>query len=133
MGNSLGRTIQQGEVVVIKDKILALHAITRLKGDLRFVCNGGFGMSHVTVGTALMGHWLAEPPEVDGKFDYSRHFRMEGFDIDRDETLRFQLDPDKWLEGLERRYEKMFQRKQTIEVKRFKKKLPQKPSGKAKY
>lgn len=79
--NTLNRTIEKGEIVVVnkswmKDEFKALEK--RL-----FVCNGsGFGTISGTAGTAIYGEWLH-----DGSQD-----RIEGHEIDKDETLKYQSE-----------------------------------------
>ena len=79
MANSLGRDIEQGEVVVIRANKF------RNKGmpaeERAFICSGqGFGMYDDTNGTALFGEW----------YDGSGEGRVAGVWIAKRETAQFQ-------------------------------------------
>lgn len=77
--NTLNRTIEKGEVVVVK-KSWMKDEFKALEKRL-FVCSGsGFGTRSFTSGTAVFGHWLH-----DGDKD-----RIEGTEISSKETLEYQ-------------------------------------------
>lgn len=77
MANALGRDIKEGEVVVMSSRYY--------QGDLNarlFRCTVGFGMRSFTSGGAIGGEWL----------DGTGKDRVEGYQIDKAETLAWQAD-----------------------------------------
>ena len=77
--NSLGRTIEKGELVVVAKDVFTKKLPVR---ERVFVCDGtGFGCSPGTVGTAVFGRWL----------DGSGKDRICGSAIDAGETNRLRM------------------------------------------
>jgi hypothetical protein len=77
--NALNRTIEKGEIVVVKRSWMK-DEFKSLDKRL-FKCNGsGFGTIAGTAGTAIFGEWLH-----DNSSD-----RIEGTEISREETLEYQ-------------------------------------------
>lgn len=71
MANALGKTIKPGSVVRVAEKYFNKPLPPMEKRY--FVANGGFGMSHITGGNAVIGHW-----QHSGAKD-----RIEGYMIDK--------------------------------------------------
>ncbi len=79
--NSLNRDIKQGEVVVVSAKYM--NSNNQALEKRLFLCNGsGFGTISGTAGTAIYGRWV----------DSGARSRIEGFEIGREETLKYQQD-----------------------------------------
>lgn len=74
--NNLKRTIQPKEIVIIQAHLLK----PEYWADRRFQVEDGYGMSAITIGSALFGTWL-----VDGE-----RCRMDGAHIDVADTNLFQ-------------------------------------------
>ena len=74
--NSLRREIAVGEVVIIHDDFFK----ESYTGSHAFRCEGGFGMSAVTSGRAIMGTFVEDGEQA----------RINGSDIDAEKTDAYQ-------------------------------------------
>ena len=81
--NTLGRSIEKGEVVILDKN----YFDASIHSDLRFRCDAGYGMHNFTAGTALFGVFL-----IDGESD-----RIEGTMIDAKATEHYQQKHGKFL------------------------------------
>lgn len=79
MANILNRNIERDEIVVLK-KELFKEEYQSLNERLVKV-KDGFGMKSFTSGTAIYVEFLSDGEKC----------RYEGFDIDKDETIQYQL------------------------------------------
>lgn len=59
MANALKRNLHVGEEVVFPPEGFGPRTPGEGQAGRVFVCEGGFGLSRVTTGTALFGHWKA--------------------------------------------------------------------------
>lgn len=77
MANSLNRTIKSGEVVIIRSSIF----VNKLSAKSRaFICQFGFGMSHIALDKLISGYWkdCGLPEDISGNW------------IDKEETEEYQ-------------------------------------------
>lgn len=72
MANNLDEDIEYGTIVVLKKKLYNI-------ADRRFVAESGFGMSNVTVGSAIYGVWVQDGSTA----------RIEGYEIDPKDTRKY--------------------------------------------
>jgi hypothetical protein len=83
--NTLGRDIQEGEVVVLKANIFRSKRSVKAR---MFRCDSGFGMSDRTSGTALYGCLIDDP--MLGDYHHEDKIRVEGYMVDAEITLNQQ-------------------------------------------